>query len=352
MKPSVCCMLAALLFSCGSSGRADRSTDAGAPGPDASLALVPGDRSVSVASGGTVRRASLHVPGGLVGPRPLVVVLHGTGGSGDAFAMSSGWRARADAQGVVAVFPSALRHCFREDTDFDGVFDADETSVTAKWSDGKLGSTEQPLCSAAQLAALPSAQRATVDTEALADDMTFIAGVVDALVASGGIDRAKVYVSGFSNGGNMAARLIVEDPARFAAAHIAAGFLLSSARPSPARPVLLSVGTLDGPSLARTGVIADPSDNLRALPFGPALLTEPTTAARFAGWQSSLGLAGAPTTTAATIRGVDTLRFTYAGTAPLRFEALVVDGMGHVYSNGTNHPVDIASVAWAFFTAQ
>ena len=47
----------------------------------------------------------------------------------------------------------------------------------------------------------------------------------------------------------------------------------------------------------------------------------------------------------------DTLRFTYAGTAPLRFEALVFNGMGHVYSNGTNHPVDIASLAWAFFAA-
>ncbi len=352
MRPSLWCVLAALLFSCGSSGPADPPIDAATLGADASLALAPGDRSVSVPVGGSVRRASLHVPDGLAGQRPLVVVLHGTGGSGDAFSVSSGWRARADAEGFVAVFPSALRHCFREDTDFDGVFDADESSVTAKWADGKLGSTEQPLCDASQLAALPSARRAEVDTETLAEDMTFIAGLVDALVASGGIDRTKVYVSGFSNGGNMAARLIVEDPARFAAAHIAAGFLFSAARPAPARPVLLSFGTIDGPSLARTGVLEDPSDDLRALPLGPELLREPTTAARFASWQSSLGLAGAPSTSAATIRRIDTLRFTYAGTPPLRFEALVVHEMGHVYGNGTNHPVDIAAVAWAFFTAQ
>ena len=96
----------------------------------------------------------------------------------------------------------------------------------------------------------------------------------------------------------------------------------------------------------------DPSDNLRALPFGAALLDEPTTAARFSGWQSSLGLAGPPTMTAATIRGIDTLRFTFAGVAPLGFEALVINGMGHVYSNGTNHPVDLPSVAWAFFNAR
>jgi len=55
---------------------------------------------------------------------------------------------------------------------------------------------------------------------------------------------------------------------------------------------------------------------------------------------------------AATIRGVETLRFTYAGPAPLRFEVLVVNGMGHVYGNGTNHPIDIAAVAWPFFAAQ
>ncbi len=352
MKTSLRGLFAALLSCCASGGRADRPTDVVTLAPDAGLALEPGDRTVNVSLGGSLRRASVHVPAGLTGPRPLVVLLHGTGGSGEGLAASSGWRARADAEGFVAVFPSALRHCFREDTDFDGALEAGETSVTAKWADGKLGSPEQPLCSAAQLAALSSAQRAEVDTETLADDMTLVARLVDALVAGGGIDRARVYVSGFSNGGNLAARLVVEDPARFAAAHVAAGFLYSAARPAPARPVLLSLGTLDGPSLARTGALADPNDNLRALPFGPALLTEPTTAARFAGWQSTLGLAAAPTMSAATIRGVDTLRFTYAGPAPLRFEALVVDRMGHVYGNGTNHPVDIAAVAWAFFAAQ
>jgi polyhydroxybutyrate depolymerase len=366
MKPLLWCVLAALLISCGSSGPADRPTDAAmpgpdsvtpgadaaVPGPDAGLALVPGDQALRVSVGSVERRASLHVPAGLSGPRPLVVVLHGTGGSGEGFASSSGWNALADAERFVTVFPSALRHCFREDTNFDGVFDADESSVTAKWADGKLGSTDQPLCDAAQLAALPSARRAEVDTETLADDMAFVAQLVDELLASGGIDGTKVYVSGFSNGGNMAARLIVEDPARFAAAHVAAGFLVSDARPAPARPVLLSFGTVDGPSLARTGVLADPSDNLRALPFGPELLMEPTTAARFAGWQSRLGLSGAPTTVAATIRRIDTLRFAYAGAPPLRFEALVLDGMGHVYGDGTNHPVDIAAVAWAFFAGR
>ena len=42
------------------------------------------------------------------GARPLVIALHGTNGSGPNFGQSSGWVARADAEGIVVMFPSSL----------------------------------------------------------------------------------------------------------------------------------------------------------------------------------------------------------------------------------------------------
>jgi poly(3-hydroxybutyrate) depolymerase len=311
--------------------------------------LAAGQRTLTIPVGGVERRATLYVPEGLSTPSALVVALHGTGGSGEGLAMSSGWRALADAQRFIVVMPSALRHCFLEDTNFDARFDPRELSVTEKWSDGKLGSASQPLCTSAELAGLSAAQRAMIESEGLADDRAFLAAIVDDLRSTGAVDDGRVFLSGFSNGGNLAARLIVEDPTRFAAAHVAAGFLQVETRPSRSRPVLLSFGTLDGPSLARTGQLADPTDNLTALPFGPAVLSEPSTALRLSGWQSALGTPGAPTTTPASIRGVDTLRFVYAGPDGARFEALLIDRMGHVYGNGMSHPIDIAAVAWRFF---
>ena len=72
VKPSLWCVLAAMLISCVSSGPADRPTDAAmpgpdsampgadaaVPGPDASLALVPGDQALSVSVGSVERQDS------------------------------------------------------------------------------------------------------------------------------------------------------------------------------------------------------------------------------------------------------------------------------------------------------
>ena len=62
---------------------------------------------------GHPRRFIVYVPASapVTGSRrPVVFMLHGTGGDGAQFLRISGWREQADATGLVAVFPDALRY--------------------------------------------------------------------------------------------------------------------------------------------------------------------------------------------------------------------------------------------------
>ena len=56
------------------------------------------------------RRYTVHVPPGYDGQQtvPVVIMLHGGGGTGRAAATETGWGAKADQAGFLAVFPEAL----------------------------------------------------------------------------------------------------------------------------------------------------------------------------------------------------------------------------------------------------
>ena len=68
------------------------------------------------------------------------------------------------------------------------------------------------------------------------DDVGFIAAVIDALVASGRADPARVYVTGMSNGGMMTHRLGRELSTRIAAIAPVVGAVFGD-EPPPAAPV-------------------------------------------------------------------------------------------------------------------
>ena len=71
---------------------------------------------------------------------PVVFMLLGTSGTGEEFLADSRWREKADTVGFIAVFPTALTYCFREDENRDGDFvDVDELKATtsghtARWA--------------------------------------------------------------------------------------------------------------------------------------------------------------------------------------------------------------------------
>jgi polyhydroxybutyrate depolymerase len=199
-----------LLAACpaASSGKEDRAA------PESGLV------SATSVHGGRERTFHVHVPPGHspARPVPLVIALHGGGGSGERLdEMADGQFTRgADARGWVVVFP-------------DGVENG--------WNDGR------PLSSARDR------RRAGVD------DVAFIAALIDHAHSRWGIDRARVYATGISNGGFMSVRLGIDLSDRLAAvAPVTASVSLAVAASAPKRPIpVLFVNGTDDPLVPYAG---------------------------------------------------------------------------------------------------
>lgn len=171
----------------------------------AALALAAGCRALptgterhALAHDGTTRTYLVHVPPTLPdGPVPLVLVLHGAGGTGRQMEQMSGFSAVADREGFIVVYPDGLRRV---------------------WNDGRHG------------------ERTRRDT---VDDVGFLLVLLDRVAAERPIDPARVYATGISNGGFMCHRLANDHAARFAAiAPVVAGITTEVANAfAPAAPV-------------------------------------------------------------------------------------------------------------------
>lgn len=150
----------------------------------------------------------LHVPDTLPEAAPLVLVLHPRFGDGPTMAEHTGFNAVADREGFIVAYP-------------DG--------VDGEWNFVRgVPGYPNPL-----------------------DDVAFLTALVDTIAESYPVDRARVYVAGFSNGGFMAQRIACEAPGPFAAfASVAAsgfgGMLDVCLEPETApAPMLLIHGTAD-----------------------------------------------------------------------------------------------------------
>ena len=141
------------------------------------------------------------------GGRPLILVFHGRGGSGEGMRAGTGFDRVADAHGGVVAYLDAV----------------------ADWAEG---------CGCSD------ADRAGVN------DTGFVRAVIDTLVKTRGIDRSRVYGVGYSAGGFFVHRLACEMSDRIAGvADIAGSFsapLAARCRPSRAIPVIVAHGTADG----------------------------------------------------------------------------------------------------------
>lgn len=120
-----------------------------------------------------------------IAPRPgLVIVLHGADGSGLQVERTSRFDVQADRLRWIAVYPNGVE---------DG------------WN--PFGCCYHPG----------------------ADDVAFVAGIIDRLEASDSVDPARVYVTGMSRGGMMAYRLACQLSSRLAAIAPVAGNMADSA---------------------------------------------------------------------------------------------------------------------------
>jgi polyhydroxybutyrate depolymerase len=136
----------------------------------------------------------------------LVIGLHGGGSNGADFETMTGLSALADHEGFIVAYPNAI-----------GVY-----HEKLYWNDGRVPEV---------------------------DDVGFIRRLIDELVGRLGVDPARVYVTGFSNGASMSNRLGVELGDKLAAIAPVAGTLgiiqAQDWQPLRALPVMYVHGTTD-----------------------------------------------------------------------------------------------------------
>ncbi|HMJ09862.1 MAG TPA: PHB depolymerase family esterase [Polyangiaceae bacterium] len=168
-----------------------------------------GTSAGSLTVGSVQRTFRVHVPPGYRKgqPAPVVLMLHGGGGSGEQLQMQS---ARmdpiADREGFITVYP-------------------DGTGALRTWNAGQC-------CG-----------RAVADG---VDDVGFIAALLDHLEGELCTDKRRVFATGMSNGGMLTHRLACELSDRIAAFAPVAGTLGSSCQAARPVPVLHIHGTSDG----------------------------------------------------------------------------------------------------------
>jgi len=249
------------------------------------------------------------------GPAPLLVVLHGSGGSGAEMAAVSGFDTLADQAGLVVAFPDGMART---------------------WADGR---------------------GATPAERAGADDVGFIHRLVDRLKTDTAVDSARVYAAGYSNGGMMVQRLALEAPDLLAAgASVGAGLpeRLVARRPAGLPPPLLLIHGTEDPVVPWTGGEVNSPNGGRVLP-----------APETARWWSRAGGAD-PTPVSAELPDrhddgtrVRTETFRARGAATAQVILVVVEGGGHGWPGGQVPPpawvlgpatreFDAASCIWAF----
>ena len=100
-------ILTVLAFAAGCGGKvAGPASEAAQP----DLSGVRGDRTVSVQSDVGLRPVLVHHPNSVGARAPLVVVLHGEGGSAAQARDELGWNAVADREGFVVAYPEGINH--------------------------------------------------------------------------------------------------------------------------------------------------------------------------------------------------------------------------------------------------
>jgi polyhydroxybutyrate depolymerase len=249
--------------------------------------LGAGDHRVALEVGGRRRDYVLHVPAGLpAGPRPLVLELHGGGGTAANIERLTGLQAETDARGWLVARP-------------DG--------VDRQWNDGRP------------------------EVRAGIDDVAFLSAVIDDVATRTPLDPARVYATGISNGALMSGRLACELADRIAAVGQVAGTqgveLAVTCRPSRPVSVLVISGTAD-PLVPYAGGPIGP-----VLGLGGSRGTVLGAEAYVAAWVAR-DRAGPPTTTEL---APDTTVSRYRSIVGSEVVFYRVDGAGHTWPGGRQY---------------
>lgn len=197
--------------------------------------LGPGDYSLSLNQGGLERHYLVHVPIRSDGKSlmPVVIMLHGGGGTAEITRSSTDWIPKADEAGFIIAFPEATRRNPSRPASF--------LLNPPIWNDGSDRGY---------------AGRNDVD------DIGFINALIDDLIARFGVEERRIYVTGFSNGASMTFRVGAELSQRIAAIAPVSGHLWLK-NPKLARPVpmIYIIGTQDPLNPLEGGEVKTPWGN-------------------------------------------------------------------------------------------
>jgi polyhydroxybutyrate depolymerase len=184
---------------------------------------APGDYRFSFVHDGITREYLVHVPQSYHGtPTPLLVALHGGGGSADFQADDSKYKliSKSEQAGFIAVFPNGYSRL--------------PSGVLATWNAGTC-------CGAAQ--------------KNNVDDVGFIREVIHRIEKQANVDPKRVFATGMSNGAMMSWRLACEAPEIRAIAPVE-GTDNTTGRCAPSHPVaVIEFHAADDPNVPFDGGI-------------------------------------------------------------------------------------------------
>jgi polyhydroxybutyrate depolymerase len=286
------------------------------------------DQTISV--NGVLRQFRVHVPAGVTTPRALVLVLHGGGGLGLGVANTGEhplavFRMVADREGFVVVYPGGMP----------------AANGDVGWND----------CRGDNLNA------------GTADDVGFLAALVEQVGAQYALPTNRIFMAGGSNGGQMSFAFAYHRADLVAALATSSANLPENPKagacsmgPSRPLPVLMTHSTADPQMPYAGGCVA----NIGGACNRGRVIPAPATRDR---WLQFNGLTDVVSTQ--TVVDLDLTdggpanRFRYAGNTPQEWWRL--DGAGHTIASRSvlvapnmttgiqNRDIEFAEVAWAFF---
>ena len=172
-----------------------------------------GHFAYTLASGGYPREYGVYAPPGYTGktPLPLVIILHGGGGTGRGMLRDANWQTKADAETFLVAYPDGLARDPSQPARFQG--------NPRTWNDG-------------------SGRFVHGENAEAIDDVAFLDAMLDKIVADFAVDTRRIYVTGFSNGATLTFRFGEQAKRRIAAIAPVAGACWNP-QPKLAHPVPL-----------------------------------------------------------------------------------------------------------------